>query len=584
MGTEDENTKPAIGEDTPARNDGIIQLKSCLCEKDSKKASSEGTKNFEQRKDDQSASNDTDNSKASEADPDDEDIVIDIERGHIISKNIVNSKERENIVTEDFVAEGTTCTSCAEIIKRQAKRVDGVKDASFHFETESGKISYDKNKTSINKIFHEIEKKGYKCYLMGEKGIKTKTDKVFGWLFGILGLLAIGYFAFNFVDKINLPEISQNMGYGLLFVVGLLTGFHCVSMCGGFVVSYSAKEAQEGKKSHKSHLMYGLGKTMSYTLFGAVFGLLGSIIAFTPKMRGAAGIIAGIFLVLFGLKMLNIIPALRKINLQMKTPKFVTKLTGESSSGPLTTGLLNGLMIACGPLQAIYIMAAGTGSMIEGAKMLFVFALGTLPVMLSFGYLTSFISSKMTQNILKASGAVVMVLGLLMLNNGLSLAGTGYDVASLSTSWGADKVQLGSGPTQAGAVPNNVALQKDGYQEIRMDVLRSGWDPNTFVLKKDVPVKWIINGKELNGCNSGIQVPKYGLEFKIKQGEQTIEFTPKDEGVVSWSCWMGMIKGTFVVKSDISNTASIQKEVQAAKPSPGGSCGAGGGGCGCGMM
>ncbi|MEK6816661.1 MAG: sulfite exporter TauE/SafE family protein, partial [Nanoarchaeota archaeon] len=415
MGTEDENTKPAIGEDTPARNDGIIQLKSCLCEKDSKKASSEGTKNFEQRKDDQSASNDTDNSKASEADPDDEDIVIDIERGHIISKNIVNSKERENIVTEDFVAEGTTCTSCAEIIKRQAKRVDGVKDASFHFETESGKISYDKNKTSINKIFHEIEKKGYKCYLMGEKGIKTKTDKVFGWLFGILGLLAIGYFAFNFVDKINLPEISQNMGYGLLFVVGLLTGFHCVSMCGGFVVSYSAKEAQEGKKSHKSHLMYGLGKTMSYTLFGAVFGLLGSIIAFTPKMRGAAGIIAGIFLVLFGLKMLNIIPALRKINLQMKTPKFVTKLTGESSSGPLTTGLLNGLMIACGPLQAIYIMAAGTGSMIEGAKMLFVFALGTLPVMLSFGYLTSFISSKMTQNILKASGAVVMVLGLLML-------------------------------------------------------------------------------------------------------------------------------------------------------------------------
>ena len=282
--------------------------------------------------------------------------------------------------------------------------------------------------------------------------------------------------------------------------------------------------------------------------------------------------------------MLNIIPALRKINLQMKTPKFVTKLTGESSSGPLTTGLLNGLMIACGPLQAIYIMAAGTGSMIEGAKMLFVFALGTLPVMLSFGYLTSFISSKMTQNILKASGAVVMVLGLLMLNNGLSLAGTGYDVASLSTSWSADQVQLGSGSTQAGAVPSNVAVQKDGYQEIRMDVLRSGWDPNTFVLKKDVPVKWIINGKELNGCNSGIQVPKYGLEFKIKQGEQTIEFTPKDEGVVSWSCWMGMIKGTFIVKSDISNTASIQKEVQAAKPSAGGSCGSGGGGCGCGMM
>ena len=52
-------------------------------------------------------------------------------------------------------------------------------------------------------------------------------------------------------------------------------------------------------------------------------------------------------------------------------------------------GLLNGLMLGCGPLQAMYVMAAGTGSPQEGATMLFFFGLGTLIPLLSFGLIAS---------------------------------------------------------------------------------------------------------------------------------------------------------------------------------------------------
>jgi len=286
------------------------------------------------------------------------------------------------------------------------------------------------------------------------------------------------------------------------------------------------------------HLAYGLGKTLSYTIIGAIFGLLGSIIAFTPMMRGIAGIFAGLFLMLFGLKMLNIFPVLRKI--QFKTPEFIQKFTygqRKSHSDPLTIGLLNGLMIACGPLQAIYIMAAGTGSMIEGAKLLFVFALGTLPVMLSFGYVTSFIGAKATHKILKFSGAVVIILGIFMINNGLALTGTGFDIEP------ANDVTPTIDNAPASPVDANTA-----FQEIKMDVTRYGYTPSTFTLKKGVPVKWIINGKELTGCNNAIIVPALGLEFDIKKGEQTIEFTPEEAGTIRWSCWMGMIRGSFIVK------------------------------------
>jgi len=510
------------------------------------------------------------------------------------------------IIKRKFIVENMTCQSCEKIITKRAMELRGVKSVQIDFCTGKGIVEYNDKKNDIDTILYKIEEKGYQCYIDDDKkSAGAKTAKIFGWIFGIIGILIIGYFLLGFIDTVNLPQLSPTMSLWLLFFVGLLTGFHCVAMCGGFVVSYTAKDAQEGRSSTKSHLMYATGKTLSYTIIGAIFGLIGSIIAFTPLMRGFAGIIAGLFLLIFGLSMLGVFaPVLRKF--RIKSPESVNKFVGRShekhSNSPLIIGLLNGLMIACGPLQAIYIMAAGTGSWIEGAKLLFVFALGTLPVMLGFGYFASFLSSKVTQRILKFSGVLVIILGIIMLNNGLALTGSGYDIKSLSTKATAQKEYSASqrinaantGTTgtntqnpAAQAASKNTAVQKDGYQEIYMDVTSRGWSPDKFILKKGVPVKWIINGKQLNGCNNGIQVPKYGLNFQIKQGEQTIEFTPTESGVVSWSCWMGMIQGTFVVVDDI-NSQAAQTQINSANSAPaksGGGCGGGGGGgCGCGMM
>ena len=497
------------------------------------------------------------------------------------------------IIKQGILIKGMTCTSCEKIIKKQAGSLDGVESIDIDYSTGKGYVEFNSSKTNIDKILDKIEEKGYEGYILetenpkeeyiashnpkkkGYNQPKTEHNKSnwFGYTSLLLGILVVGYFLLKLSDKISLPQISPTMSYGLLFLVGLLTGFHCVAMCGGFVVSYTAKNAQEGKKSHKSHLAYGTGKLISYTIIGAAFGLLGAIITFTPTMRGFAGIIAGLFLIIFGLNMLNIFPSLRKF--RIKTPGFLTKFTNKhQNSSPFVIGLLNGLMIACGPLQAIYIMAAGTGSWIEGAKLLFIFALGTLPVMLGFGYFTSFISSKMANKILRASGAIVIILGLIMINRGLALTGTGYDVGSFFAS---------SENFVAASNNNDNIILKEGYQEIKMDVLASGWNPNKFILKKDIPVKWIIDGKELNGCNNAIQVPKLGLNFKIKPGIQTIEFTPKEEGTIPFSCWMGMKQGQFIVKDnvDLTDKESIQKELAAVQVPKSGSCGMDSG-CGCG--
>lgn len=487
-----------------------------------------------------------------------------------------------SLVKRKFKAKGMTCAGCERIIAKQVLSLPGVKSIDIDYATERAKVNFDDEKISYEGIKKEIEEKGYVCEEIEEN---HKKSRLWGWFFGLVGIIITGYFILQFFDTIQLPEIGRNMTYGLLFMVGLLTGFHCVSMCGGFVVSYTTKGIKEGKKPHQMHLSYGIGKIVSYTVIGGAFGFLGSVVAFTPMLRGVAGILAGLFLILFGLKMLNVFPSLRKV--QFRTPHFINRLIRkekkEYPNNPLIIGLLNGLMIACGPLQAIYILAAGTGSMVEGAKLLAVFALGTLPVMLGFGYLTSFVSKKATHKILKASGVIVIILGLAMLNRGLALTGTGYDFNSMTSGITASAI-ADSGLTTG-------TVFKEGYQEIRMEVNRYGWEPDKFVLKKGTPVKWIIEGKEINGCNNAIQVPKLGLNFDIKEGIQIIEFTPTEEGIIPWSCWMGMIPGVFVVKDDL-DTNSIDGELKAIQVPQGGSCGgscgsstcgaARGSSCGCG--
>lgn len=343
-----------------------------------------------------------------------------------------------------------------------------------------------------------------------------------------------------FMDHAEMPKLTGDINAGLLLLIGFLSSFHCVGMCGPLILGYAAKHAKAGHASHMTHVWYVLGKTLSYTAIGGLFGLFGAIVAFTPYTQGMVGIVAGGFLLLFGLHMLEVFPALD--HFQFKTPKFIMRFVSyeyRKHSHPFAIGLLNGLMILCGPLQAMYVMAAGTGSGTEGALILFFFGLGTAPMLLGFGFLTTLLSGSLTPKLLKVSGVVVMALGVIMLNRGLAVTGTGADFNTLLA-----RVSQHFSPAVAESPSCDVE------QVINMDVVQAGFVPNQFTLRKGVPVKWVIRGKEINPCNKAIVVPTYDLKIEVKPGEQIIEFTPTETGVVAWSCWMGMIPGSFIVVDD----------------------------------
>lgn len=477
-----------------------------------------------------------------------------------------------------FNIKGMHCNSCADSIEQSLK--DKVENISVSYKDEKAEIEFDENKISESEIKEAVDKLGYE---LGEKekledkdSGKNKTDlsNKIGWVVLSISVIVLILLAYYFlkpnIPEIQIPGLGENTSLFLLFFAGLLTGFHCISMCGGFVVSYTSKNAVRGHKSFTQHLVYGGSKVISYTIIGGVFGLIGGIVAFSIGLRSWVAVLAGIFMIFYALSMFGI-KFFRKFQFN---PKFLTRAAasaGSSAKGPykapLVTGLLNGLFIACGPLQAMYLYAAGTGNFASGAASLMAFGLGTLPVMFGFGSLATIISHNTTKKILKFSAVIVLILGLIMLNRGLNLMGSSYSYDSIK-----EKI------TNNNLEESGNVLIKGNIQEVSMNIDASGYHPNTFVLKKGIPVKWNVNVEILTGCNKELVSREYGINSDLKKGLNVFEFTPDKTGTFSFTCGMGMLRGSFVVTD--SGTAS-QQQVQQASPkssscSMGSSCGCGG--------
>jgi sulfite exporter TauE/SafE/copper chaperone CopZ/LysM repeat protein len=455
------------------------------------------------------------------------------------------------------------CHGCERVIEAAARKLPGVRRVEADYPTEWVEVEYDPQAATPEAIRAAVERQGYRTLSLEQSERRRTLTRIAAAILGLAGIGLLIYLDTFWIGEAGGPDISRHMSLDLIFLLGLLTGFHCVGMCGGFVLSYAAEDARLGRPSYRSHLLYGAGKTISYTTIGALFGLVGAIVTFTPLLRGVAGVAAGAFLIVFGLNMLGLFQPLRRFRLALPGP--LQRLVERKSAGahrPFVIGLLNGLMIACGPLQAMYVMAAGTGSAVEGAKMLLAFGLGTLPVMLSFGALSTLVSASLTHRLLMASGAIVVALGAVMINRGLILTGWGYDLQSVFGS-----LRGGAPPLAPSAAVAPAPEARPAFQTIEMCVVASGYAPNRFTLAKGVPVHWIIDGKEITTCNKRIIVPSLRLEFDVQPGRQTIEFTPREAGVIHWSCWMGMLRGEFDVKDAPAAAPLAVAETQRPKES-----------------
>ena len=325
--------------------------------------------------------------------------------------------------------EGMHCSGCEQAIEDAILILPGIVKVKASYVEKTATIEFDEQFVQQQKMQEAIEKKGYDVQKDGAK----KSSFFLRTVFFIILLVLVGGVALwgKSLMPSLIPQLNAQMTDFMLFSIGFLTGFHCIGMCGSFVVSYSSRPMSKAK-TVLSHIAYGFGKTASYSAIGAAFGLLGAVITITSHMRGVAALFASIFLLIYGLKMLDLIPSLRSFTIRL--PKAFTRGVNsniQTQRSPLVIGLLTGFLLGCGPLQAMYIMAAGTGSPQEGATLLFFFGLGTLIPLLGFGFFANLLSRNTIHDLVRVSGVLVIVMGVMMANRGLKLTQSGYDFSSL---------------------------------------------------------------------------------------------------------------------------------------------------------
>lgn len=453
------------------------------------------------------------------------------------------------IKIKKFKIDGLHCKSCKILIETEIDVLGGVKEVDVDFENSFCKIEFDDEKISMEKITKEIEKLGYKIKDDKNKSNQEEkknedddTIKIPLSLVIVGGLVALFIFGYFLINRLGFLEIfaklnDENVGYGLIFLIGILAGFHCIGMCGGLVITYTArhqaKEENKKKISFIPHFQYNFGRMISYVVIGGILGGFGSFFGINPLFTGIITITAGILMVLMGLSLFTNFKWLEKVKL--RTPSFIARFLynqkhSKKPKGPFIIGLLNGFM-PCGPLQAMQLYALASGSISKGALSMGFYALGTIPMMFGFGSFLSFISKDRIKQIMKFSGLIVVILGVFMFNRGLTTFG--YKISFItSLTNNEESVDVGD---------------NEGFQVAEMEVSYKGYTPNVLYVKKGIPVRWVINVTQMSGCINEIIMPEYGIRKKLKYGENIIEFTPKEVGEVKFSCWMKMVWGKFIV-------------------------------------
>lgn len=377
----------------------------------------------------------------------------------------------------------------------------------------------------------------------------------------------------------------------LAFVTGITTGgLSCLAVQGGLLASSLANQiendvqtaaASSGKKKKQAQksqpnlappiLAFLAAKLLAYTVLGFILGLLGQMFQLSPAPRAVLQIAIGIFMLGTALRMLNVHPIFR--HFAIEPPAFIRRKlrrtaagTGSSLATPVFLGLLT-VLIPCGITQAMMAAALGAGNPLEGAALMFAFTLGTSPVFFGVAYFATRLGAKLEKNFMRFAAVVVLVLAVVTIDSGITLAGSPVSLtrwtsqlfaapqpsAAASSAQelqvyepaGLSEAEIPVETMGAGAAPAAPAAEEN---IVTINVQNTGYNPNSSHAKAGVPVRLRLVSEKVYSCSLAFIIPSLGLQELLKStGEAWIEIPAQEKGTrMPFSCSMGMFTGEII--------------------------------------
>ncbi len=503
----------------------------------------------------------------------------------------------KNIKEHTYYVRGMHCASCEILIEKKLLELGNIKSVEASMAKGEALIEYDGERPILERLNEIFKKEGYIFFDKPQEMINGFKLNEFFITLGIGLLIIIGFIGLNKLGLSGLINVGSKSSLPMFFVFGVMAGISsCAALVGGIILSMSKQwgelysDTDSAWKKIQPHLIFNAGRLISYGILGSALGVIGSKLNFSLNFGPILVIAVSVMMIFLAFQMFGF-KAFRKF--QFTTPKFVTRFIANESNFkgrymPFLMGAFT-FFLPCGFTITAQGLALISGSAVQGGLIMILFALGTLPMLLTIGLSSVKFSQKphLSTRFLKVAGILVLFFALYNINFQLNVLG----ISSLS--------DLGINSGRLSNTAKNNSLQNEeglplivnGKQILKMDASSRGYSPSYLKVKVGIPVRWEITDKGTSGCtNAIISRSLFEGEIPLTPGQTSVkEFTPEKPGKYKFSCWMGMVSGIIEVIDKVGGAAS-QNNISngngnlftpSGAENSGGSCGINGR-CGCG--
>lgn len=314
--------------------------------------------------------------------------------------------------THVFHVSGMHCASCVLLTENELSEVPGITRVKASLKNHRVEVTGDFGEKTAEEILNTLnpimQKHGYS--LAQEKQSRNVNWSEFST--AIPGaLLFIAFFIM--LQKLGIVNLvgAGDINYPTVFLIGIIASLStCMAIVGGLVLSVSASFAKEGDKIRPQMLFHG-GRLVSFFILGGAIGALGSVFHLGNTGALILSILVALVMLILGINLLDIFPWAK--NLQPTLPRFLSKnlLNIKKINHTLTPILIGTItfFLPCGFTQSMQIYSLTTGSPLEGALTMLVFALGTFPALAALSFASLGIQDK------KKSGAFFKTAGIIVI-------------------------------------------------------------------------------------------------------------------------------------------------------------------------
>jgi len=242
-------------------------------------------------------------------------------------------------------------------------------------------------------------------------------------------------------------------GFLLVMLAGFAGSFHCIGMCGGFVCGLGPDPSGRPMATAVRHVLYNLGRLITYGFIGALAGLLGAAVIghggghgvggasgtgllqshlhgvgyFLAGPLGAAqralSVAAGLLMLVMALQLFGFAPHFPRtwsaVGGNTLVPALRALLSSRNHAASIALGVLNGFL-PCPLVYGFAALAAAAGAPEPAMLIMLALGLGTLPAMLLMGAIGRLLAPSWRRRGVHVAGFLVLAFGLTTIVRGLA--------------------------------------------------------------------------------------------------------------------------------------------------------------------